>query len=328
MPKSLPLVQLQLLAPLINGLRTYGVDPESVLTSVGLTMSAVEKKGSSVHVMVMHQFVERCAEVTGDHTFGASIGSQLDPTGWPMIRLAFEKSSTLGDFLNVYVSQASLVASSVTAYADVRGDIVTFGEDRRFEPLIVPAQNDGFMIGLKVTILERLLGHRMDPEQVILVLCDPSVLPSSFTRFHVLRGNRMGPRIRFPSEWLSWPISGGDTTDDFTDMVAKDRNENFLNGFRSLLNLHIGNGGLKAGEAANLLHLDTRKLARQLAEIGTSISKELSRAKITYAKEALNDGDRSIEEIAFELGYSDPSNFTRAFTKEEGINPSQYRLLD
>ena len=325
MPKSLPLVQLQVLAPLLSGLKAHGVDPEPVLESVGLTLSAVEQKGTSVHVMVMHQFVENCAEATGDRTFCAKIGSQLDPTGWPMIRMAFEQSTTLGDFLNIYVAQASLVASSVTPYVEVRGDKVTFGEERKFEPLIEPAQNDGFMIGLKVTILERLLGDRMDPERVMLVLCDPSVLPSKFDHFQALRGNRMGPRIQFPSEWLSMHIPDGVVGASSTEVLQRNRQDDFLSGLRSLLSQQIGRGGLKADETAKLLHLSKRKLARQLSNLGTSISKELSRAKIDYAKNALKGSDLSVEEIASALGYSDPSNFARAFAKEENLKPSQYR---
>ena len=90
MPNSLPLVQLQLLAPLLTGLRARGVDPESVLESVGLTQSAVDKEGTSVHVMVMHHFVENCAKAADDVTFCARIGFKLDPSGWPMVMQQLE----------------------------------------------------------------------------------------------------------------------------------------------------------------------------------------------------------------------------------------------
>lgn len=327
MPKSLPLVQLQTLFPLLDGLRAAGVDPETVLESVGLTLSAVKQEGASVHVMVMHQFVENCAKMTGDPTFCAKIGSQLDPTGWPMIRMAFEQSKTLGDFLNIYVSQASSVASSVIAYLDVRGDVASFGEERRFEPLIEPAQNDGFMIGMKTSILEHALGDHLEPERVILVLSDPSVLPASLSRYQALRGNNMGPRIQFPSEWLSVPISNGGKAAAEPAPSEEGAGNNFLSDLRHLIGLNIGNGGLSSEAAADLIHSNSRKLSRQLSKLGTSISKEISGAKIAYAKDALTNSNRSVEEIASELGYSDPSNFTRAFTKTVNQNPTQFRLL-
>jgi AraC-like DNA-binding protein len=37
--------------------------------------------------------------------------------------------------------------------------------------------------------------------------------------------------------------------------------------------------------------------------------------------------DRNIEEIAFEVGFSDRRSFTKAFKKEEGVSPSLYRKI-
>lgn len=325
MSKSLPLVQLQVLTPLLIGLRQHGVDPEPVLDSVGLTLDAVEQDNASVHVMVIHQFVENCAKAAGDTTFCAKIGSQLASIDWPMIRVAFAQAKTLGDFLNIYATQASLVASSVTVFVEVRGDTVTFGETRKFKPLIQPAQNDGFMIGLKLAILEQALGDRMEPERVILVLCDPSVLPRNFAQYQSLQGNSMGPRIQFPSDWLSLPISGADTKTDVPKPSRDNRQDGFLSGLRLMLNQQIGKGGLKAEDVADLLHTNKRKLARQLAKLGTSVSHELLRAKMDYAKAALRKSEQPIDEIAAALGYSDPSNFARAFAKVEKLTPTQYQ---
>lgn len=325
MSKSLPLVRLQLLAPILTGLRARGVDPEPVLESVGLTLSAVEQEGTSVHVMVMHHFLENCAAAVDDVMFCSSIGSQLDPTGWPMVRQAFEQATTLGDFLNIYVTNANKYASSSLPYVEVRGEMATFGETRTFEPLIKPAQNDGFMIGLKMAILERALGNVKEPERVLLVLCDPSVLAGSFHRYQVLRGNTMGPRVQFPSEWLSRSILSGDTGSSVKTDDHEKQHDHFLTGLRGLLRQNVGNGGLKASEMADLVHMGHRSLARRLSALGTSLSKELTRAKIDYAKQALTGSDLSIEDIASNLGYSDPSNFARAFAREEKTSPTRFR---
>ena len=242
-----------------------------------------------------------------------------------MLRMAFEQATSLGGFLNIYVSQASKVASSVTPYIEVRGDMATFGQTRMFEPQIKPAQNDGFMIGLKMAMLERALGDQMDPEHVLLVLSDPSVLPNSFNRYQVLRGNNMGPRIQFPSDWLSIPVSSSGVEAGVTDKYCDNHENDFLYGFRRLLIQQIGVGSIKANDAALLVHMSPKTLSRQLSALGTSISKELSQAKMDYAKDALEGSERSVEDIASVLGYSNASNFTRAFIKEENMNPMQFR---
>ncbi|MEP1929746.1 MAG: AraC family transcriptional regulator ligand-binding domain-containing protein, partial [Roseibium sp.] len=204
---SLPLVQLQLIVPLLSALKVRGIDPEIVLESVGLTLSAVQQPGSTVHVMVIHQFLQTCAEITNDKTFCAKVGASLDITGWPMIQKAISDARTLGEFLTIYVTLSSQVASSITAFLDIRGDVAVFGERRKFKPLIIPAQNDGFMISLKLSLIERAVGEQLDDTRVSLVVSDPRVLPKTKKRLKVLKGDEMGSKIQFPSEWLNTPLS-------------------------------------------------------------------------------------------------------------------------
>jgi AraC-like DNA-binding protein len=322
---SLPLVQLQLIAPLLTALKARGIDPEIVLESVGLTVSAVEQPGSTVHVMVIHQFLQSCAEVTKDKTFCAKVGASLDTTGWPMIQKAIADSKTLGEFLTIYVTLASQVASSVTAFLDIRGDEAVFGERRKFKPLIIPAQNDGFMISLKLSLIERAVGAQLDNTRVSLVVSDPSVLPKTLKCFQVLKGDDMGSKIQFPSEWLTAPLSAHAMVEKSPTNEVNVSDASFLASFRMLVRQHVPMGGLSAEDAAGLVHLNPRTLSRRLAKFGTTTAIELLKAKIEYAQNVLEKSDRSAEEIAFDLGYSDPSNFSRAFVKAVGQSPSKYR---
>jgi AraC-like DNA-binding protein len=40
----------------------------------------------------------------------------------------------------------------------------------------------------------------------------------------------------------------------------------------------------------------------------------------------MTDPDHHIIDIAYELGYADPSNFTRAFRRWTGVSPSCFRV--
>ena len=327
MPDSLPLVQLSLIAPLLAALKTRGIDPEAVLESVGLTLSAVKQPGSTVHVMVIHQFLQNCAEATHDNTFCAKVGASLDTNGWPMIQKAMASAGTLGEFLTIYVTLTSQVASSVIAFLDIRGETAVFGERRRFKPLILPAQNDGFMVSMKLTLIERAVGEQLDHTRVSLAVSDPSVLPRNMKRFHVLKGDDMGSRIQFPSEWLNTPLSAHTPIEKEANSQVKVPDADFLTSFRTLLRQEVPRGGVSAKDAAQLVHLNARTLSRRLAKLGTTTTKEVLAAKVEYAQNILRNSDRSAEEIALDLGYSDPSNFSRAFVTATGETPSKYRAL-
>jgi AraC-like DNA-binding protein len=41
----------------------------------------------------------------------------------------------------------------------------------------------------------------------------------------------------------------------------------------------------------------------------------------------LEDPDIQLNDLAFELGYTKPANFTRAFKRWVGVSPSEFRRL-
>lgn len=43
------------------------------------------------------------------------------------------------------------------------------------------------------------------------------------------------------------------------------------------------------------------------------------------AKELLRGHDKTVTEVAFEVGYTDPNYFSSAFKRVVGVNPGRYR---
>ncbi|UZE95956.1 AraC family transcriptional regulator [Alkalimarinus alittae] len=78
-------------------------------------------------------------------------------------------------------------------------------------------------------------------------------------------------------------------------------------------------------EVSEGLHMTSRTLRRQLQAFGTSFQDLLSQIRKKRAIELLQNTDKSVDEIAYELGYSDPSNFGRAFRKWTEKSPSLFR---
>ena len=78
-------------------------------------------------------------------------------------------------------------------------------------------------------------------------------------------------------------------------------------------------------EVADSLYMVERTLRYQLTKEKTSFRKILNEVKSELAKRYLRESDLSIQEIAFSLGYTHTQNFYRAFSKELGTTPEQYR---
>lgn len=87
---------------------------------------------------------------------------------------------------------------------------------------------------------------------------------------------------------------------------------------------------LAAGEAhlervARTLGLSPRALQRRLAEEKTTFAAVLARLRQDTAQPLLRDGRLAVAEVAYLLGYEDPSSFQRAFRRWTGMSPRTFR---
>jgi two-component system response regulator YesN len=60
-------------------------------------------------------------------------------------------------------------------------------------------------------------------------------------------------------------------------------------------------------------------------EMGISFSEYLKTVRVSIAKKLLKETAANVLEVCLEVGYQDPSYFSRVFKEKEGVNPSDYR---
>lgn len=73
------------------------------------------------------------------------------------------------------------------------------------------------------------------------------------------------------------------------------------------------------------LGLSPRTIARHLAEEGTSFREVVASTRTRLASRWLREGSRTIGDIAQTLGYHGTGNFTRAFRRDTGHAPTEFR---
>jgi AraC-like DNA-binding protein len=78
-------------------------------------------------------------------------------------------------------------------------------------------------------------------------------------------------------------------------------------------------------EIARRLALSERTLQRHLKAEGHNFAELLDSVRKELARSYLRDAALSVSEVAFLLGYSEPSSFHRAFRRWEGEAPSEFR---
>ena len=78
-------------------------------------------------------------------------------------------------------------------------------------------------------------------------------------------------------------------------------------------------------QMASMLHLSTRTYRRRLQDESTSFQALLDSVRRKHATQLLRHPEISVDRVAHRLGFSDASNFRRAFTQWTGRSPSQWR---
>jgi AraC-like DNA-binding protein len=83
--------------------------------------------------------------------------------------------------------------------------------------------------------------------------------------------------------------------------------------------------GGSAEAVARALHVSVRTLQRKLVATGTTFREVADTVRRRIAEEYLSDRHVSTAEVAFLLGFSDQSSFTRAFRRWTGESPGRWR---
>lgn len=94
---------------------------------------------------------------------------------------------------------------------------------------------------------------------------------------------------------------------------------------REVLKGYLRGGKADLEFAAGLVGTTPRTLQRHLRESGAKFARILEEARYQVAAELLADPGTQIIDVAYAAGYSDPSNFSRAFRRMAGVSPTNYR---
>jgi AraC-like DNA-binding protein len=99
---------------------------------------------------------------------------------------------------------------------------------------------------------------------------------------------------------------------------------------RQRLAANMEGGGLSMAEVARSLGTSPRSLHRRLADEGTSFNDLLDEVRRQFAEQYLARPRLAVTEVAYLVGFNDPSAFFKAFRRWTGVTPSEYRtsLLD
>lgn len=111
-----------------------------------------------------------------------------------------------------------------------------------------------------------------------------------------------------------------------SNITIKSSEEQFLQKAIKIIEENIDNSELDVEKFSSLLGMSQIQLYRKLSALTNMTVKEfINDIRLKRAAELLKNSDLSVSEIAYSVGFTDLSYFTKCFKRKFGINPTQYK---
>ncbi|HXJ37611.1 MAG TPA: AraC family transcriptional regulator ligand-binding domain-containing protein [Candidatus Eisenbacteria bacterium] len=331
MSKSIPLVRVAVLRPVIDLLLKVDADVRALLREADMPVGILAREES---LMPLHQairFIELAARREGMEYLGLSAG----------LRASIESLGTFGRILRgaatLEEGLARLFAVNAAFNSGERWWLVPDGDRVRLcHHLVEPIdrayrQADQYTLGMIITLVRLAGGRAWTPDEIQLQApgSGDHLAYGPLERVPV-RFDQKAMVLTFPSALLARRLRPApDATPDraevdhwFASAPAKD----FVRSVQQVIaSLMPTSGQLRIGTVANALCMSVRTLQRQFAEHGLCFEGLARTDRLRCAADLLARTDCRVLDIALDLGYSDHAHFTRAFRRWTGVAPLAYR---
>lgn len=310
---------------------TYQTDPRALLNEAGVSAASLDTPGARIPDAANRRLWARAVAATGDPCLGLVAAQHHEATSFHALGFGWLASRSLGDMFTRLVRYEKVLFSANWA-------VLEQAEGRTALRLV--HQNDE----------EPAASCRTDNAFATLVywirhLTRGDVAPAAVEFRHGDFGQRSryegvfkalltfgadADRLWLEDDALGRSLPGGNLAlaaeaDRIIDAyLAGLTDEPITRRVRELLVDLLPQGEVALDGVAKRLFMSVRSLQRHLREEGHSFRNLLEETRRTLAIEYVRDGKHSLAEVAFRLGFSDQSGFSKAFKRWTGSSPAAY----
>lgn len=139
-------------------------------------------------------------------------------------------------------------------------------------------------------------------------------------------GNVLKARIKnlITNRKLMKIVFGNDAQQEPMEAVAQSAESQFVEKFRTIIQGNLGNSDLNVETISHEMGISRAQLYRKIKSItGISPNDIIREARLRRADRLLETTDKSVSEIAYEVGFSSPSYFTKCYREFFGRTPNK-----
>ena len=318
------MVRAALLMPLVLHFEERGGDVELLLNDMQISSAIITDVDRHIPVKAVYETIDEIAIRLGDPFFGATVGRDMARNAMGPVTKHLAGEQTVGNLLDRFLLSVGSYGNSTSYRLENDGQNATLKMTRRVQPDANPAQPDALTLALLVEQIRPRVGHAWSPRDVLAVVVDETVVPEwLLPRSSLITGSGMGMALRIPAQWMV--LNQAYSTADKPLGEASREYESLQKTVQSFCKENMSDPRLNIEETARACRLHPKALSRQLSKEGTSFKAILDEQRRKYATSLIGEGKMPVTEVALRSGFTQASNFTRAFRRWTGGTPSEFR---
>lgn len=316
-----------------KAVETYGLDARTLFERAGLDPASLEDSLARYPYQDVRKVWELAIEETGDPCFALIAARQWHPSNFHALGYAWLASPNLKEALQRLIRYFRVVTTDPEELSLVE-------TDQAYEFLIdtssvvyrgLDAEYD-FVLAILIDACRLSLGEDFNPERVCLQRPPPSCR-DRFTKFFGCQ-----PEFDAPNYLLSFDKAALDQQLPTGNAEVARANDQVILRYLAQLNRsdlvmrvkvalieNLPSGQVSKEQVSEILGVSQRTLQRKLHDEGTSFKQLLDETRRELANGYIKNHQVSLGEITYLLGFSEASNFSRAFKRWTGSSPAEFR---
>ena len=314
-----------------TALEQSGVDPRVVFDQVGIPLQTTTDPMLRLTNNEISKLFKASVEATGDPAFGLLVGETLHPGNLHALGYALMASTSVRDFCQRLQNYYKLVSQNAQFRSEETADEFLFIATVSPDGVCVETQ-DAF-VSLMIRFIRFILNPAFNPLRLCLVRPQPLVdVQKYYDHFGCdIEFDQPEVIIAIAPDIVDIALPGASKElaqmHDQSTMQYLQRMEkqDIINRVRTMIVEDLSSTAVTKQRVADRLCMSSRSLQMKLAAKDTSFQQILDGTRHSLALGYMEQSAISITEAAYLLGFSDVSNFTRAFKRWTGKSPRDFR---
>ncbi|MDP5149512.1 AraC family transcriptional regulator [Rheinheimera baltica] len=317
---------------LLDLLQSRGGNVEAVLAKAGLPPEGPNQINATLSWQQFHAVIQLCCNEINEPALGLYLGSQLTINTHGMLGLAAISSVNMHEALQL-----------ICKYTATRSPLLTLSMRQNQQQVHLTLEElhpladirqfvvETFAVTLHAT-LDFVTGHKYSLRQVQFAFAEPGY-SALYQAFFPCPVRFAQPQHRFifdaadlaiPCPWADRQVQNQLSAQCEQELQRWQQSQSIAGLIRLMLGRTKGRVPCIEKIAAEFA-MSSRTLRRRLDNEQTSYHQLITDWRQQMATHYLLTTALPVQQIGFLLGYADPANFGRAFRRENGVSPQQFR---